>query len=256
MPQPAIRWHPIYIAALYGLSIFLMLYVVMSSIHRVNDLTLKMQDKEAIVERLKPFSEAYTQAEQSTKSLEDLKRLFVYLDQHYVDWPLFFHRLEPNLPKDIWLTAVGSSAVTTAPTAKKKEKVAPTLAGESPEEAAEKAKQEESSKAKATAAAAKKAGTTAEGVPLHTGEIIIEGMVNGYALTPIHDLIKNLQEDPYFIDPYMVESALEEQEEGVVRTFKLVVRVKKYQPSSDTGESEASSDNAAKPAAAQGGDSK
>ena len=219
LPQPAIRWHPIYLALLYTLSIFLVLYVGLMCLDRIKGLEAEIEEVQAEVTRLQPFAQAYDQAEESVKSLEDLKRLFVHLEKHYVDWPLLLYHLEPNLPDGIWLTEIKSEVVTKAPVAKKKPAPAAT--------------QEEGEAA--PGAAAEVAGPPtppppASGPPLHTGEITLQGMVNGYSLLPISTLIKNLQDDPYFTGPYLLGSELEEEDDGVVRWFEISVRVAVPEP--------------------------
>lgn len=213
LPQPAIRWHPIYLALLYTLSIFLVLYVGIACLDRIKGLEIEIEEVQAEISRLQPFAQAYDQAEESVKSLENLKRLFVHLEKHYVDWPLFLYHLEPNLPDGIWLTEIKSDVVTEAPAAKKKP--APAKTGET-EETVE--------------GAPPKPAPPAPGPPLHTGEITLQGMVNGYSLLPISTLIKNLQDDPYFNEPYLLGSELQEEEEGVVRWFEISVRVEVPEP--------------------------
>ena len=221
-PQPAIRWHPLYLAALYALSLFLALYVVLTSLDRVKNLQDQVQLKESRIKSLQPFVAAYDQAEQSVKTLDHLKRLFVYLDQHYVDWPVFFHHLQPNLPPGVWLTSVQCEAIRTAPRGAKAKPKAE--AGEGGEQ---KPAEEKKPPAK---------GVTSEGVPLHTGKVTIQGVVNGYDLPPLSELLANLQRDPYFIQPYLVDSTLEEEEESVVRSFELAVNVKKPEPDAEPEE--------------------
>jgi len=207
LPQPAIRWHPIYLALLYTLSIFLVLYVGFACLDRINRLEGEIDHAQGEVARLKKFADAYDKAEAPVKSLENMKRLFVYLENSYVDWPLFFHHLQPNMPKGVWLVQVESSAVTKAPTTTKK-------------------------KARTTEEGAK-SEPEVKGPPEHTGDVTLQGMVNGYSLLPLSILIKNLQDDPYFTDPYLLGSNLEESEDGVVRWFELSVRVKVPEPDED-----------------------
>ncbi len=206
LPQPAIRWHPIYLSLLYALSVFLILYVGLISLNQVKNLEVEVKEAQGDVSRLEPFAKAYDLAEESIKSLENMKRLFVYLERHYVDWPLFFHHLKPNLPKGIWLTQVESSTVTKAPVTKRRSR--------SEEEGEE----------------------TEPVVPLHTGDINLQGMINGYSLLPLSTLIKNLQEDPYFNEPYLLGSELQENEDGVVRWFEISVRVSIPEPEKDENE--------------------
>lgn len=219
LPQPAIRWHPIYLALLYTLSIFLVLYVGLMCLDRIRSLETEIEEVQAEVTRLQPFAKAYDQAEESVKSLEDLKRLFVYLEKHYVDWPLFLYYLEPNLPDGIWLTEIKSDVVTEAPAAKKKPAPPATLEEAGAEPGAE-----------AAPAGPPAPAPPAPAAPLHTGEITLQGMVNGYSLLPISTLIKNLQDDPYFTDPYLLGSELEEEDEGVVRWFEISMRVAVPEP--------------------------
>jgi hypothetical protein len=206
LPQPAIRWHPIYLSLLYALSVFLVLYIGLLSLNRVKSLEVDVREAQGDVSRMEPFAKAYDLAEESVKSLENMKRLFVYLERNYVDWPLFFHHLKPNLPKGIWLVQVESSAVTKAPPTKKK---AQTEEGEEEGE---------------------------PGVPMHTGDVNLQGMINGYSLLPLSALIKNLQDDPYFEEPYLLGSELQENEDGVVRWFEVSVRVSVPEPDDEGGE--------------------
>jgi hypothetical protein len=102
-PQPAVRWHPIYLAILYSLAVVLLLWVGFSSLNRVKAIEGRISKAEQEINNLKVFADAFDTAEQSVRTFDNLKRLFVYLDQHYVDWPLFFHHLEPNLPGGVWV---------------------------------------------------------------------------------------------------------------------------------------------------------
>jgi len=207
-----IRWHPIYLALLYTLSIFLVLYVGLACHNRIKVLEADIEEVQAEITRLQPFAQAYDQAEESVKSLDALKRLFVYLEKHYVDWPLLLYHLEPNLPDGIWLTEIKSSVVTEAPVVKKKP--APAKTGEAGE----------------TEGGTPKPAPPAPGPPLHTGDITLQGMVNGYSLLPISTLLKNLQDDPYFTEPYLLGSELEEEDDGVVRWFEIRMRVAVPEP--------------------------
>jgi hypothetical protein len=217
LPQPAIRWHPIYLAILYTLSIFLAIYVGLMCFDRISRLEGQIDDTQTEIARLKPFADAYDQAEESVKSLGDLKRLFVYLEKNYVDWPLFLYHLEPNVPDGIWLTEVRSEVVTETPAAPRKPAPAASL-----EEAAGEGEQP--------------APEPKVSAPLHTGEIILQGMVNGYSLLPISGFIRNLQHDDYFLDPYLLGSELEEEDDGVVRWFEISLRVKV--PEAEGGDTE------------------
>jgi len=209
-PQPAVRWYPIYLAVLYSLAVVLLLWVGFSSLNRVKALEGRITRAEREIDNLKVFADAYDAAERSVRTFDNLKRLFVYLDQHYVDWPLFFKHLEPNLPRGVWIETVECVSVTTTPKKKK-----PRLSAAAEDE-----------EGKEKPAEAKAQGYTSEGVPLHTGEITIEGTINGYDLMPLSILLENLQEDPYFLEPYILSSELiEDEEEGVTRSFELVVRV-------------------------------
>lgn len=228
-PQPAVRWHPIYLAVLYSLAIVLLLYLGFSSMNRVKALEGRISKAEQEIGNLKVFADAYDAAERSVRSLDNLKRLFVYLDQHYVDWPLFFHHLEPNLPKGVWISSVECKAVTTPPPKKKARQPAAEGAGKEAQGTTEATEAKEGG-AKAPEPKAKE-GYTAEGVPLHTGEIMLEGSMSGYDLMPLSILLKNLQNDPYFVEPYVLSSELiEDEDEGVTRTFQVVVRVTSQEP--------------------------
>jgi len=228
LPQPAIRWHPIYLALLYTLSIFLVLYIGLACLNHIKRLEIDIEQAQVEIARLKPFADAYDKAEAPVKSMENMKRLFIYLERQYVDWPLFFHHLQPNMPKGIWLVQVESSAVTKSPITKKKAK----RTGD--DKAAGKASEPE-----------------VKGPPKHTGDVTLQGMVNGYSLLPLSTLIKNLQDDPYFTDPYLLDSDLQENEEGVVRWFEMSVRVKlPEEDDTDTG------DKNSKPDVGNGGEAK
>jgi Tfp pilus assembly protein PilN len=224
-PQPAVRWHPIYLAALYSLALFLMFYIVIGSYQRVKKLEADITKANESVKLLQPFADAYDMSEQSVKSLENLKQLFVYLDGQYVDWPLFFYHLEPNIPSGVWLTSASAEVVTKVPT-KKKPAAAATPPAAQPQGAGgeKKAPQGGAPATPAAPAAAPKEAVTPP--PLRTGDITIEGVVNGYSLAPISAFLKNLQNDPYFVLTYLKDSALDEKEEGVTRSFTIVVRVK------------------------------
>ena len=203
-PQPAVRWYPIYLAVLYSLAVVLLLWVGFSSLNRVKALEGRITRAEREIDNLKVFADAYDAAERSVRTFDNLKRLFVYLDQ------LFFKHLEPNLPRGVWIETVECVSVTTTPKKKK-----PRLSAAAEDE-----------EGKEKPAEAKAQGYTSAGVPLHTGEITIEGTINGYDLMPLSILLENLQEDPYFLEPYILSSELiEDEEEGVTRTFELVVRV-------------------------------
>jgi hypothetical protein len=215
-PQPSVRWHPIYLAAMYSITLVLVIYFVMLSFNRVKKLEAEVATVNDNVKKLQPFAGAYDKAEQSVKSLENLKQLFVYLDAQYVDWPLFFYHLEPNLPKGVWLTSADAEVVTKAP----EKKAAPAAASAPAAPAAGGAK------AAPATPATPKAAPTAPQPPLRTGDIVLEGRINGYSLTPLSTFLKNLQSDPYFITTYLQDSAIDEAETGVTRTFKIVVRVK------------------------------
>jgi Tfp pilus assembly protein PilN len=212
-PQPSVRWHPIYLAALYSITLFLVVYFVLMSLNHVKKLEAEIATVNESVTSLQPFADAYDKAEQSVKSLENLKQLFVYLDAQYVDWPMFFYHLEPNLPKGVWLTAANAEVVTKAPEKKAAPAPAPAPAPATPAKGG-------------SAAPATPATPPVPEPPLRTGDIVLEGRVNGYSLTPLSTFLKNLQADPYFSATYLQDSALEEDEKGVTRSFKIIVRVK------------------------------
>ncbi len=212
-PQPALRWHPIYLALLYSLSLFLVLFVVISNMNRIHKVEAQIETANDSIQRLQPFSDAYDMAQESIKSLESLKQLFVYLDGQYVDWPLFFHHLKPNVPQGVWLKTVKADVVTTAPAPPPAMAPAPAPA---PAEGGQ------------AAPATPAPPPSAPAPPMWTGDIVIDGLVNGYSLLPLSALLKNLQDDPYFAEVFLQESSLSEEETGVTRSFRIIVRVKDY----------------------------
>jgi hypothetical protein len=237
-PQPALRWHPIYLALLYALSMLAVVVVGVTCQTRITKLEAQIGTTNENIARLQPFSDAYDMAHDSIKSLENLKQLFVYLDGQYVDWPLFFHHLKPNIPQGVWLKTVKAEVVTKAPDVPTP---APAPAPAPP------AKGEKAPAAPATPPPP----PPAPAPPLRTGDIVIEGLINGYSLIPLSEFLKNLQDDPYFVESFLQESNLNEDEVGVTRTFRVIVRVKDpKQTEAENAEKEKSKAKAAEAAAA------
>jgi Tfp pilus assembly protein PilN len=191
-------------------------YFVLMNINHVKKLEADITAANDSIKSLQPYADAYNKAEQSVKSLENLKQLFVYLDAEYVDWPIFFYHLEPNVPKGVWLTTVNAEVVTKAP----EKKTAPPAPAPAPAPAGG------GKAAPAPATPATPATPAVPEPPLRTGDIVLEGRINGYSLAPLSAFLKNLQSDPYFMATYLQDSAIDEAETGVTRTFKIIVRVK------------------------------
>lgn len=239
-PQPTVRWHPIYLTLLYALSLLAVIVVGVMCQTRIAKLEANIGTANANIARLQPFSDAYDMARDSIKSLENLKTLFVYLDGQYVDWPVFFHHLKPNIPEGVWLKTVKAEVVTKAP-----EVPAP-----APAPAPAAPAQGEDAPA---APAAPPPPPSAPTPPLRTGDIVIEGLINGYSLLPLSAFLKNLKNDPFFVDSFLQESNLNEDEKGVTRTFRVIVRVKDPKHTeAENAEKEKSKAKAAKAAAAAG----
>ena len=241
-PQPALRWHPIYLTLLYTLSLLAVVVVGVYCQGRINNLEAQIGTANENIARLQPFSDAYDMAHDSIKSLENLKTLFVYLDGQYVDWPVFFHHLKPNIPQGVWLKTVKADVVTKAPEA-------PTQAP-APAPAPAPAKGGNAPAAPATPPPP----PSAPSPPLRTGDIVIEGLINGYSLLPLSAFLKNLENDPYFVESFLQESNLNEDETaGVTRSFRIIVRVKDpKQTEAENAEKEKNKAKAAEAAAAAG----
>ncbi len=212
-PQPSVRWHPIYLALLYALSTLAVVVVGVTCQTRIAKLEANIGTANENIARLQPFSDAYDMAHDSIKSLENLKTLFVYLDGQYVDWPVFFHHLKPNIPQGVWLKTVKADVVTKAPEAPKKAPAPPPAQGAN-------------APAAPAAPATPPPPPSAPAPPLRTGNIVIEGLISGYSLLPLSAFLKNLENDPFFVKSFLQESNLNEDEAGVTRTFRVIVRVK------------------------------
>jgi len=242
-PQPSVRWHPIYLALLYAISLLAVVVVGVMCQTRIHTLEANIGTANENIQRLQPFSDAYDMAHDSIKSLENLKTLFVYLDGQYVDWPIFFHHLKPNIPQGVWLKTVKADVVTKALEAPKKAPTpppAPAQGGNAP--------------AAPAAPATPPPPPSAPSPPLRTGDIVIEGLINGYSLLPLSAFLKNLQNDPYFVEAFLQESNLsEEEQKGVTRSFRVIVRVKDPKHTeAEKAEKEKSKSKAADAAAAAG----
>ncbi|OPX22852.1 MAG: hypothetical protein B1H03_03320 [Planctomycetales bacterium 4484_113] len=189
-PAPPVRWTPPFLALLYSLGLFLILWFIF---HSMADLTAKREEIASVkntIKMLKPFEEAYDASQDAVSTLENLKTLFAYLDTHYVDWPLFLRHLQPHVPAQVWLTAASSEVLKTAQVRGK---------------------------------GAKKETVSLE----HEGKITIEGSVNGYPLLPIATFLSNLRQDPYFVNPMLLGTRLEETEAMASRSFIITTKVAK-----------------------------
>jgi len=205
-PAPPVRWTPPYLALLYSLGLFLILWFIFHSMAHLTAKRDEIADVQREISTLKPFEEAYDAGRQAVSTLEEVRTLFAYLDYYYVDWPVFLSQLQPHVPSQVWLTAFAAEVLRTGQVKGKGEKK--------------------------------------ETVMLeHEGKILIEGNVNGYPLLPIATFLNNLRQDPYFVDPRLEKTLLKEQESSVSRSFGIVTQVMKLGGTAPTEEADKESNN-------------
>lgn len=189
-PAPPVRWTPPYLALLYSLGLFLILWFIFYSYEQVSAKRAEIDSLETLITSLKPIEEAYDASRDAVSSLEDVKTLFAYLDTHYVDWPIFLSHLQPQVPSQIWLASATTEVVKTG---------------------------------QKTGEGGKKETVILE----HEGKITVEGYVNGYPVLPIATFLNNLRQDPYFVDPRLDRTLLKEEEASVSRNFFITMRLSK-----------------------------
>ncbi len=197
-PAPLVRWLPPYLALLYSLAVFLILWSFFSFHGKIASLRSDIASIQQSLEALKPFDEAYEVAKEGFKELEDMKRIFNVLDAHYVDWPLFLAKLNSLVPPNIWLTSVDTQVLKSEVRASEEK---------------EKEKKESKSKKKERV------------MLMHEGSIEISGSTRVPDMSPISGFIENLRSDPFFIAPRLSSAAFTSLNRARY-DFVIVTRVK------------------------------
>ena len=206
-PAPPLRWTTPYLALLYSLAVFLVMWFAFHSYAEVVGVRSEVNEVAKRVESLKMYERAYDESQQAVESLGQVKTLFAYLDSGYVDWPIFMRKLQPYVPSQVWLTSTASEVLKTEDRRSK---------------------------------SGKREKVTLE----HAGSITISGQVNGYLLLPIATFLNNLRQEPYFVNPVLLDTKLEEQTDSASRSFIITTRVLKLggggEDDEDDGESQRS----------------
>lgn len=226
-PAPAVRWLPPYLAFVYSIGAFLLLWVIFAHFAHVNSLKTDVKSLEKSVASYKPFEEAYEKSKLAIQDLEKLKKVFNALEATYVDWPLFLRKLEGKVPSGVWLTSISAQTIESE-TKEIIEKPKPAPAGAAAQPAAAEAE-----------AAPKKEKTLA----VHKGKLVIEGNTALADLVLVSKFLENLREDPFFVEPVLQSTRVEEEEEGGRRYYSFSVSTNLILPEEQGEKKQSSSES-------------
>ncbi len=208
-PAPAVRWLPPYLALVYSLAVFILIWAVASHFAKVGSLKADIESLDKSIKALAPFEKAYDEVKSSASEMDEIKKIFNALEAQYIDWPLFLTNLHRLVPESVWLTSVSGQVIKTESIiVLEKEKAEP---AEAP------------TATPATAKGASKLKKKKEKIyAVHKANFTIEGSTVGQTLNPISVFLDRLKSDPYFANSTLISTALEEVFPGVrAYVFKI-----------------------------------
>ncbi len=218
-PAPAVGWLPPFLALIYSLTAFLIIWLVISHFVKVGALRSDIKSLEQSVKSLEPFETVYDQVKVAASDMESLKKVFNALDAHYLDWPIFLVKLDALVPESVWLTSVKGLVIET-------EQV----------EVVQEPKQDEKKPAPATGARKKVTKKKEKVMVVHRGDLTIEGKTSAQNLEPVSLFLDRLRKDEYFVDPVLETADLEEQTDENLPTryvFRIRTSVSIPEPAED-----------------------